>query len=86
MEDGNDFGTHKLIFIKNRFLGSDIAGAVEPVRMPDGNLRRNFINLRFNNFDVTEHGDLRDIVRSMDTGITRPEAANEQDDVPDFNA
>lgn len=85
MEDGDAFGTHKLIFIKNRFLGSDIAGAVEPVRMPDGNLRRNFINLRFNNFDVTEHGDLRDIVRSMDTGITRPEATNEPDDVPDFN-
>ena len=84
-EEGQDFGTHKLIFVKNRFLGSDVAGAVEPVRMPDGTLKRNFINLRFNNFDVEERGDLRDIVRAMDTGISPLEQNNEQNDVPNFN-
>ena len=84
-EEGQDFGTHKLIFVKNRFLGSDIAGAVEPVRMPDGTLKRNFINLRFNNFDVEERGDLRDIVRAMDTGISPLEQNNDQNDVPNFN-
>jgi hypothetical protein len=53
--------------------------------MPDGTLKRNFINLRFNNFDVEERGDLRDIVRAMDTGISPLEQNNEQNDVPNFN-
>lgn len=83
--EGPDFGTHKLIFVKNRFLGSDVAGAVEPVKMPDGTLKRNFINLRFNNFDVEECGDLRDIVRAMNTGIIPVSDDNEENDVPSFS-
>lgn len=85
MDEGPNFGTHKLIFVKNRFLGSDVAGAVEPVRMPDGTLKRNFINLKFNNFDVQECGDLRDIVNSMDTDATQLNQNNEQDNVPSFS-
>jgi hypothetical protein len=84
-EEGAMFGSHKLIFVKNRFLGSDVAGAVELVRMQDGTLKKNFINLQFENFDIKERGDLRDIVNQADTGGTTLERANEQDDVPDFN-
>lgn len=62
--EGRDFGTHKLINIKARHLGSDIAGALEPVRVADDALRSNFINLELHNFAITEKGDLRDIVRA----------------------
>ena len=60
-----NFGTHKLVNIKSRHLGQDPLGAIEPVRMPDGSLRHNFINLDFNNFNITERGDLRDLVEHL---------------------
>jgi len=66
-DDGAQFGTHKLINVKARHLGNDIAGAVEPVQVDD-NLRKNFINLEFKNFNITERGDLRDIVDFRNTG------------------
>ena len=66
-EEGNQFGTHKLINVKARHLGKDIAGACEPVQVDD-NLRKNFINLQFRNFNITECGDLRDIVTFRNTG------------------
>ena len=84
-EEGSNFGSHKLIFVKSRFLGSDVAGATSLVQMPNGNMKKNFINLQFNNFDIEEKGDLRDIVNNMDTGMTRLAATNEADDVPSFN-
>ena len=84
-EEGAIFGSHKLIFVKNRFLGSDVAGAVELVRMPDGTLKKNFINLQFENFDIKERGDLRDIVNRADTNTTTLENSGEDDNVPSFN-
>ena len=66
-EEGNQFGTHKLINVKARHLGKDIAGACEPVQVDD-NLRKNFINLEFKNFNITERGDLREIVTFRNTG------------------
>lgn len=83
--EGPNFGSHKLIFVKNRFLGSDVAGAVELVRMPDGDLKKNFINLQFENFDIKERGDLRDIVNQADTDTTTLENSGENDNVPSFN-
>ena len=52
-DEGSSFGTHKLINVKSRHLGKDIAGAIEPVQVND-NLRRNFINLEFRNFNISE--------------------------------
>jgi hypothetical protein len=80
--EGRNFGTHKIINVKARHLGKDIAGAVEPVRIGD-NLRKNFINLEFHNFCITEKGDLRDIARVMEGGADLED--NESDDIPDFN-
>jgi replicative DNA helicase len=65
--EGSSFGTHKLINVKSRHLGKDIAGAIEPVQVND-NLRRNFINLEFRNFNISEKGDLRDIVSFRESG------------------
>lgn len=59
-EEGN-FGTHKLTNIKARHLGQDPMGEIEPVQMDDGVLRRNYISLNFENFNITEVGDLRDL-------------------------
>jgi hypothetical protein len=67
LNEGVRFGTHKLIDFKSRHLGKDIAGAVEPVRVGD-TLRKNFINLEFKNFRITEKGDLRDIVEFNNIG------------------
>lgn len=62
LEEGTQHGTHKLIKIKARHLGEDIQGALEMIQVGDA-LRNNFVNLRFHNFDITECGDLRDIIR-----------------------
>lgn len=65
MSEGSRFGTHKLINLKCRHLGSDPMRAIDPVTMPDGSKKGNFINLDFDNFSITERGDLHDVVRSQ---------------------
>ena len=62
-EDG--FGTHKLVCLKYRHLGENVHRAMTPVRMPNGDLKRNYINLNFENFGVSECGDLQDRVNSL---------------------
>ena len=56
------FGTHKLTCFKYRHLGENVHRAIQPVRMPTGDLKRNYINLNFENFNITEVGDLQDMV------------------------
>lgn len=82
LNEGVRFGTHKLINVKARHLGKDIAGAVEAVRVGD-TLRKNFINLEFKNFNITERGDLRDIVEFNDIGEGAEE--NGRNTAPDFD-
>jgi replicative DNA helicase len=81
--EGVRFGTHKLINVKSRHLGKDIAGAVEPVRIGDA-LRKNFVNLEFANFNISECGDLRDIARALD-GDQELEDSENNDNIPDFD-
>jgi replicative DNA helicase len=70
-EEDNQFGTHRLTCFKYRHLGEDVHRAIQPVRMPTGDLKRNFINLDFDNFDITEVGDLQDVVDSqVDVSLT----------------
>lgn len=57
----NGFGTHKFIAVKTRHLGKDIHRAIQPVELQDGTKRKNYINLDFNNFGITEKGDLNDV-------------------------
>tara|TARA_Y100001938_G_scaffold151179_1_gene246952 strand:+ start:6732 stop:8252 length:1521 start_codon:yes stop_codon:yes gene_type:complete len=63
--DHANFGTHKLVSLKSRNLGQDPQRAIQPVRMLDGSLKSNFINLDFNNFNITERGDLVDLVEHL---------------------
>ena len=83
LQEEPSFGTHKLINVKARHLGKDIAGAINQVRMPDDTLRKNFVNLEFENFSITEKGDLRDIAESQLTTTTLLENANS--DIPDLD-
>jgi len=61
-EDPEGFGTHKLICFKNRFLGKDAERALNEVELPDGRKKKNYINLSINNFDISDVGDLQDMV------------------------
>ena len=81
--EGERFGSHKLINVKSRHLGSDIAGAVEPVRINDS-LRKNSINLDFNNFNITERGDLRDVANMLN-GDHELDTEGVRHEVPDFD-
>jgi len=93
-EEGELFGTHKLICIKPRHLGRDVAGHLEPVLVGD-RLRNNFINLDIKGFNVQERGDLRDIVTHQEahaepepTVTALPPSAPRQiqQTIPDFDA
>lgn len=81
LQDERGFGTHKLINVKARHLGKDIAGAVNMVTMPDGTARKNFVNLDCNNFFITEKGDLRDIVSSQEATATLDDSSNGTADI-----
>ena len=41
--------------------------------MPDGSKRKNYINLHMENFNITEKGDLQDLVDHMDFEGVSPE-------------
>ena len=67
-EDG--FGTHKLTSYKYRHLGENVHRAMQPVRLANGDLKKNFINLNFENFMITEVGDLQDMMDAqIDTDL-----------------
>tara|TARA_R110001592_G_scaffold246818_1_gene508805 strand:+ start:368 stop:1882 length:1515 start_codon:yes stop_codon:yes gene_type:complete len=65
--ESEGFGTHKLICLKYRWLGEDVHRALQPVEMPDGTKRKNYINLHMENFNIEERGDLQDLVSHMES-------------------
>lgn len=60
--ENNLFGTHRLTCFKYRHLGENIHRALSPVRLANGDLKKNYINLNFDNFNISEMGDLKDMV------------------------
>ena len=57
--------------------------ALQPVEMPDGSKRKNYINLHMENFNIEERGDLPDLVEHMDAdGVG--ELMGDGDEVPDL--
>jgi replicative DNA helicase len=67
------FGSHKLTCFKYRHLGENVHRATQNVRMPSGDLKKNFINLDIKNFNITEVGDLQDMVDSQVSAELRTE-------------
>lgn len=66
VEETEAFGTHKLKCLAARHLGEDAFGHLNPVEWTDGSKRDNWINLHFDNFNVQERGDGRDVVRMLE--------------------
>jgi replicative DNA helicase len=81
-EEGPNFGTHKLINLKARHLGKDALRAINPVLMPDGSNKKNFINLEIENFRVSEKGDLQDIVDAANHTDINVETNDVNDNIP----
>jgi len=78
-DDGEDFGSHKLIPLATRFQGKDSAGHHDLVRIQEGKKVRyqnNFISFNIDNFNVEERGTLSEIVQARSM---RPEL-NDSDD------
>jgi replicative DNA helicase len=65
-EDGEEFGTHKLITLKSRFQGPAAVGHQDIVRrrLPNGTVRyqSSYLNYQVANFEVEERGSLRHII------------------------
>ena len=81
-EEGARFGTHKLVNLKARHLGKDALRHINPVVMPDGSNRSNFINLNIENFRINECGDLQDIVDSRNNAGIDVESDDDTEDIP----
>jgi hypothetical protein len=65
--EAEGFGTHKFICLKYRWLGENVHRALQPIEMPDGTKRKNYINLHMENFNIEERGDLQDCVSHMES-------------------
>ena len=81
-EEPDDFGTHQLSCLKSRHLGSNFQRAIQPIEMPDGSKRNNYINLKMDNFSIEERGDLQDMVDALNLVDLRPQQTT-LDAIPD---
>jgi replicative DNA helicase len=79
-EDGQEFGSHKMIPLATRFQGRDSQGHHDLVRIQEGRSVRyqpNFISFNIANFNVEERGTLSDIVEAR---ALRPELDDSDSD------
>lgn len=78
-----DHGTHKLTCLKHRHLGQEYFRAIQPVRLDDGSLVKNSLFLNFDNFHITEIGDMQDFVDGT-TADASIDFNDEVDEVPEI--
>jgi replicative DNA helicase len=83
--DGEEFGTHKLVTVKSRWQGKDAAGHHDLVRRIDENgsvrFENNFINFNVMNFNVEEVGSAQDIAARERMQYTLEDESNRDGDV-----
>lgn len=83
--DGEEFGTHKLVPIKTRFQGREAAGHHDLIRRvsEDGAVRfeNNFINFNVRNFSVEETGTAADIAARENMVFNLSEEGNNDGEV-----
>ena len=53
---------HTSLHVLSTGIWNNVHRAIQPVRVEDGDLKKNYINLNFDNFMITECGDLNDFV------------------------
>lgn len=78
-EDGQDFGSHKMIPLATRFQGRESQGHHDLVRIQEGRsvkYQTNFISFNISNFNVDERGTLSDIVEAR---ALRPDLNDSED-------
>jgi len=75
-------GRHILKIEKARALGANVARAENLVEMPDGSHKKNYINLEFDNFKITDRGDLVDLVNHQSEINDLETNADPQSDLP----
>lgn len=78
-EDGQEFGSHKMIPLATRFQGRESQGHHDLVRIQEGRAVRyqsNFISFNISNFNVEERGTLSEIVEAR---ALRPELDDSED-------
>jgi len=85
LEQEHDFGTHILSCFKFRHLGEEVARATQPVRDPEGGLKRNRINFTIDNFDVEEKGDLQDLYDYISDLNAMTQEQDPSEGVPELN-
>ena len=70
VEEGNAFGDIKMIPVKHReILGDNFSAAFRPVRILDGSFRRNYVNLKMDNFSFIDMGDLNSMIDKLSNKI-----------------
>jgi len=77
------FGTHKLICLKYRHLGENALRAIDPIELPDGGKRNNYLHLNMHNFNITERGDLIDMLDFQELNGINPNEDGDLD-APDL--
>ena len=78
-DDGQEFGSHKMIPLATRFQGRDSQGHHDLVRIQEGRSVRyqpNFISFNIANFNVEERGTLSEIVQARSL---RPDLNDSED-------
>lgn len=81
-DDTLQFGNLKFINVKARHLGKKYQDHLHPVKLPNGKLAKNFVNLKVNNFTYEDMGDLRTMVETtgkvpIDISEEKPQGKDE---------
>lgn len=74
-------GRHIMKIEKARNYGADAARAQNLVEMPDGSMKKNYVNFEFDNFRIKDKGDLVDLV-SQQTSINSLDDSVQSEELP----
>lgn len=78
-EDPVYCGRHLMKIEKARNYGADVARIENRVEMPDGTTKKNYINFEFDNFKISDKGDLVDLVNHHNEINTLVESNSDED-------
>jgi hypothetical protein len=82
--DPISLGRHLMKIEKTRNVGVDFARLSNLVELPDGTKKKNYVNFEFDNFKISDKGDLVDLVRHAQE-INEIEPTERDEDLPDLN-
>lgn len=77
-------GRHLMKIEKTRNVGVDFARLSNLVELPDGTKKKNYVNFEFDNFKISDKGDLVDLVRHAQE-MNEIEPTERDEDLPDLD-